>query len=195
MKTNILVINGHPDTESYCSALAQAYSEGVAGSHPNVRVRRLNLNELEFEPNLKYGYRKRTELEDCLVQAQAWIREADHLVFVYPTWWGAMPAILKGFIDRVFLPGFAFKYRENSPFWDKLLTGKTARLIVTMDTPSFYNRFVYKRAGHGVMKRNILQFCGVNPVRITELGPVRPSTEEKRKKWLDKVKKLGSELA
>jgi len=190
---NILVIIGHPDPESYCSALSRAYIDGAAGRHAQIRT--IDLSQISFDPNLKYGYRKRTELEEALIEAQEFIRWADHLVIVYPTWWGTMPAILKGFFDRVLLPGFAYQYRKDSSFWDKLLTGKSARLIVTMDTPSWYNRLIYWHAGHLLMKRNILGFCGIKPVRVTEIGPVNSSSEEQRHKWLEKVKLLGARLA
>jgi len=188
MPSNILIINGHPDPESYCGALSRAYMEGASGS---AQVRLLDLSRISFEPSLKYGYRKRTTLEPELEEAQALIRQADHLVFVYPTWWGAMPAILKGFFDRVLLPGFAFSYRNNSPLWDKLLKGKTAHLLVTSDTPAWYNWLIYRQSGHRIMKRNILGFCGIKTVRVTEIGPVKPSTAEQRAKWLDKAKRLG----
>lgn len=193
MNTKIVIINGNPDPQSFCAALTEAYRNGAADRGADVRS--IDLNHIRFEPILRYGYRQRTELEPELLEAQELIRWADHLVFVYPTWWGTMPAVLKGFIDRVFLPGFAFKYRENSPLWDKLLIGKTAHLIVTMDTPSWYNRWVYKHAGHNVMKRNILHFCGIKPVRVTEIGPVRQSTKEQRAKWLELAAKLGAKRA
>ncbi|MFD1956533.1 NAD(P)H-dependent oxidoreductase [Paenibacillus thailandensis] len=190
---NILVIMGHPDPESYCSALSRAYIDGAAQQAAQIRT--IDLSRISFDPNLKYGYRKRTELEDDLVKAQELISWANHLVIVYPTWWGTMPAVLKGFFDRVFLPGFAYKYRDNSPLWDKLLTGKTAHLIVTMDTPSWYNRLIYKQAGHLVMKRNILKFCGIKPVRVTEFDGVSSSSDERRAQWLEKAKRLGAKLA
>jgi Putative NADPH-quinone reductase (modulator of drug activity B) len=193
MGTKIVVITGHPDAESYCSALSRAYMEGAV--RQGAEVRHIDLSRLAFNPILQYGYRKRTELEDGLKQAQELISRADHLVIVYPTWWGTMPAILKGFFDRVFLPGFAFKYRDNSQLWDKLLTGKTAHLIVTSDTPSWYNRLVYNQAGHKLMKRNILGFCGIKTVRVTEIGPVKPSTEQSRAQWLERVRRLGGKLA
>ncbi|MDQ6420604.1 NAD(P)H-dependent oxidoreductase [Paenibacillus sp. LHD-117] len=192
-KSNILVINGHPDPKSYCLALTEAYAAGASGS--GAQVRTIDLSRITFNPNLAFGYRQRTELEPELLEAQELIRWADHLVFVYPTWWGSMPAVLKGFFDRVFLPGFAFKYRENSSLWDKLLTGKSAHLIVTMDTPSWYNRLIYRHAGHNVMKKNILKFCGISPVRVTEITPVKPSTKEQRSKWLERAKRLGASLA
>ncbi|MFB6366815.1 NAD(P)H-dependent oxidoreductase [Paenibacillus elgii] len=193
MKSKILVINGHPDPQSFCAALSDAYMKGAASSQAEVRS--IDLSKITFDPNLKFGYRKRTELEEDLIEAQKLIKWADHLVFVYPTWWGVMPAILKGFIDRIFLPGFAYKYRENSSMVDKLLSGKSAHLIVTADTPYWYNKLAYGHAEYNVMKRNILKFCGVSPVRVTELGPIRGSSDEKRANWLAKVNQLGTKLA
>ncbi|PWW37156.1 MULTISPECIES: NAD(P)H-dependent oxidoreductase [Paenibacillus] len=189
MKSNILVINGHPDPQSYCKALSEAYVQGARKSGSSVEL--IDLSHIQFNLNLQYGYRQRTELEPDLVRAQELIRWADHLVFVYPTWWGVMPAILKGFIDRVFLPGFAMKDRENSPLWDKLLKGRSAQIIVTMDTPRLYNRFIYRHAGHRVMKSNILKFCGISPVRVTEVSPIKGSTEAFRLKWLNKMMEMG----
>jgi NAD(P)H dehydrogenase (quinone) len=193
MKSNILVINGHPDPQSFCLALSDAYIKGASAN--KAQVHSIDLSKIQFDPNLKFGYRKRTDLEEDLIEAQELIRWADHLVFVYPTWWGVMPAILKGFIDRVFLPGFAFKYRENSSFVDKLLSGKSSHLIVTADTPFWYNKLAYNNAEYNVMKRNILKFCGVSPIRVTELGPIRGSSDETRAKWLAKVNQLGAKLA
>lgn len=188
----IAIINGHPYEESFCAGLTAAYEKGAIAS--GAQVRRMDLSRMNFDPNLKYGYSRRMELEKDLIDAQEVMRWADHLVFVYPIWWGTMPALMKGFFDRTFLPGFAYNYRPNSVLWDKLLSGKSARLIVTMDTPSWYNRFVYKSAGHNIMKHAILNFSGIKPVRITEIGPIKGSTDQARAKWLDKVQALGSKL-
>jgi putative NADPH-quinone reductase len=189
LKNNIAVIVGHPYPESYCNALAQAYTKGAADSGAEVRI--IDLGRISFDPILKYGYHQRTELEPDLLAAQETIRWADHLVFVYPNWWGSMPALLKGFFDRAFLPGYAFKSKPNSLMTEKLLKGKTARLIVTMDSPLWYYRLALKRAGHHIMKRGILQFCGINPVKITEIGMVKTTSMEVREKWLRKVEELG----
>lgn len=105
-----------------------------------------------------------------------------------------MLALLKGFIDRTFLPGFAFKYRENSPFWDKYLTGKTARLIITMDAPAWYNYWINGNAGVKAMKKATLEFCGIKPVKVTTIGSVRFLKPEQIQKWLEKSEKLGEEL-
>lgn len=185
----ILLINGHPDRESFCSALSQAYKQGAQGA--GAEVREINVGDLKFSPNLGHGYRKITELEEDLLKAQDSIKWAEHLVFVYPTWWGTMPALLKGFIDRTFLPGFAFKYRDNSPWWDRLLTGRSARMIVTMDAPLWFYWLAYGRPGHNAMKKAILEFCGIKPVKITSIGSVKQSSDKQRAGWLDDVKRLG----
>ncbi len=186
---NILIINAHPDKESFCSNLAISYKEGADKAGGNCKL--INLIDLKFSPVLKYGYRKQTELEPDLLKAQSDIVSANHLVFVFPVWWGTYPALLKGFIDRVFLPGFAFEYKENSLLWDKKLTGKTARIIFTMNTPKWYNRFVYKRPAYYSLKKSVLEFCGISPVKITSLSPIKTSDALKREKWLGEVKKLG----
>lgn len=192
MAKKIVLILGHPQTDSLCGALAAAYQQGAeAAGH---QVRRLALGELEFEPLLHHGYGQQQDLEPDLQAAQQAILWADHLVLVYPTWWGGMPALLKGFIDRVFLPGFAFKYRNGSSLWDKLLSGRSAQLLVTMDSPPWYFRFINRMPGHHQMKRTILEFCGIRPVQIHSFGPVRGSTPEQRQRWLVKVSKLAAAL-
>jgi putative NADPH-quinone reductase len=134
------------------------------------------------------------ELEPDLQNAQEKIKWADHLVWVHPVWWGSLPALLKGFIDRVFLPGFAFKYRENSVMWDRLLSGKTAHIITTMDSPVWYYKLFTGKPGINQLKKATLEFCGVKPVKVTCMGMVRKSTELSREKWLLKIKKAGSRL-
>ena len=129
---------------------------------------------------------------DCQ-KAQELILWADHLVIVFPSWWGTMPALLKGFFDRVFLPGFAFKYRPNSPWWDKYLTGKSARVILTMDTPWYYNWLVYGNANIRAIKSATLRFCGVKKVNVTVFDSVRSSSAPKRQQWLDKCRDLGAQ--
>lgn len=188
---NILIINGHPDKESFCYALAEAYQKGAISTGAQVVL--VHLIDLEFNPILSHGYREVSELEPDLVRVQEQIKAAEHLVFVYPNWWGTFPALLKGFFDRVFLPNFAFKYRKNSPFWDKLLTGKTARLIVTMDTPKWYYALINCSPGHHQMKKAILEFSGIEPVDITSFSPIKTSDLDQRKIWLNRVEKLGQQ--
>lgn len=189
MAKKILIINGHPDEESFNFALANAYKTGALST--GHEVQEIVVRDLKFNPNLQFGYRKRTDLEPDLLDAREKITWADHIVIIYPVWWGSVPAMLKGFLDRVLLPGFAFKKRENSVWWDKFLTNKSGRIISTMDQPSWYYRLIYKRPSHHAMKKATLEFCGVKPVRITSIGPIRLSKDSYRSNWLKKVEVLG----
>jgi putative NADPH-quinone reductase len=188
----ILLILGTPKRDSLCHALAEAYSHG-ARSKSHV-VRQLRLGEMQFDPILRDGYDQSQSLEPDLLEAQRLIHWAEHLVFVYPVWWGGLPALLKGFFDRVFLPGFAFRYRNRSQLWDKLLSGRSADLLVTLDTPRWYFRWIYGAPAHRQMVRTILGFCGIRTRRLSEFTPVRPSSEEQRQSWLRKAEALGSSV-
>ncbi|MGF1565372.1 MAG: NAD(P)H-dependent oxidoreductase [Flavobacteriales bacterium] len=189
MSKRIVLVNGHPDKESFNFALAAAYRRGAEQS--GAEFREIVVRDLQFNPNLQFGYRKRTELEPDLIRAQETLKWADHIVWVYPVWWGAVPALLKGFLDRVLLPGYAFKKREGSLWWDKYFTGKSARIICTMDQPPWYYRLYYGSPSHSAMKKLTMQFIGVGSVKITAIGPVRLSKDRFREKWLQRVERLG----
>lgn len=190
--SRVLVILGHPAERSLSAAMAEQYRIGAQESGAEVRF--IRLGAIQFDPILRHGYGASQPLEDDLVMAQEDIAWAQHLVFVYPIWWGAMPALLKGFIDRVFLPGFAFKYRRDSAWWDRLLAGRSARLITLMDTPPWYFRWFFRMPGHHQMRRTILEFAGVKPVRISSFGAVRTADETQRTLWLDAAYRLGLQL-
>ena len=185
----VAIIVGHPDAKSFNFALAQAYKKGAEESGAEVKM--IKVRELQFNPNLQFGYRKRTELEPDLIKSQEVFKWADHLVWVYPVWWGSVPAILKGFLDRILLPGYAFKKREGSLWWDKYFKGRSSRIICTMDQPTWYYRIFYGGPSHSAMKKLTMNFIGVKSVKITAIGPVRLSKEAFRQKWLSKIEKLG----
>jgi len=185
----ILLIQGHPDSESFNFCLYESYKKGAIAS--GAEVKEIILNQLVFNPNLQFGYRKRTELEPGLLDCIEKIKWADHLVFFYPVWWGSVPALLKGFIDRVFLPGIVFQKRENSLWWDKLLVGKTGHIISTLDQPAWYYWLMYGRPTYHAIKKMTLEFCGIKPVRTTTIGPLRLSKDTYRINWIKKVEALG----
>lgn len=189
MGRSIVVVLGHPQNSSFCGALAEAYVESALAAGHAVQLFRLS--DVVFDPILQQGYRSPQPLEENLAVVAKAIQAAEHWVLVYPVWWGGMPAILKGFIDRVFLPGYAFKYRPNSALWDKLLQGRSARVIQTLDTPIWYERWINGNPAARQIKKTILQFCGFNPVRLTRFAPIRGSSAAQRQRWLEQVRKLG----
>ena len=189
----ILIINGHPKKDSFCNSLSDTYKISAVASGNEVVL--INLYELEFNLNLQNGYSKQNVNEPDIQFAQEKIKWAQHIVIVHPVWWGSVPALLKGFFDTTLLPGFAFKYRENSVFWDKLLTGRTARIIYTTDTPIWIYKYFFNSPSVNQVKKRTLGFCGIGPVKVTAIGPIRKSKLEFRQKWIEKVEQLGKNAA
>jgi len=187
----VLIVVGHPRSDSLSQALANAYRDGARRA--GAEVQQLELAGLAFDPNVRTRDFADQIVEDDIRRAQTLIAWADHLVFVYPTWWGTMPALLKGFLDRVLAPGFAFRETAN-PGYIPLLGGKSAELLTTMDTPRWVWRWIYGAPGDRAMARAILGFCGIEVAQIARFGPVRGSSLEHRRAWLAAAEARGRRL-
>ena len=194
MPRRILIIVGHPDPDPQrlCRALADSYADGAqsAGHH----VGRIDIAALDF-PILRTKEEFQSgKVPASLDEAAQAMHDADHIVFIFPLWLGTMPALLKAFLEQVMRPGTAFAYPEagKTGFAKTLLKGRSARLVVTMGMPAPFYRFWY--LGHGVagMRRNILNFVGIRPVRETLLGMVEGASDAKRNQWLKKMRELGA---
>jgi 1,4-dihydroxy-2-naphthoate polyprenyltransferase len=188
----VLIVLGHPRADSLCGALAGAFAQGARQA--GAEVRHLNLAALAFDPHVREASPNQQPLEGDLREARELIVWAEHLVFVYPTWWGTLPALLKGFLDRVLSPGFAFRTCEGGTGYQGLLGGRSAQLITTMDTPPLIHRLVYRQPGREAMARATLGFCGIGPVRSMVFGPVRTSSPEQRQRWLQHARRQGQRL-
>lgn len=185
----IFILMGNPDTDSRTGKVADAYELGaLEAGH---EVRRQNIGDMRFDPILHKGYKVIQELEPDLKTFQEDIRWADHLVFLYPNWWSTMPALLKGLIDRAWLPGFAFHFHKKDSFWDALLKGKSARIIILANTPPFANWFLFGEFTNE-LSRATLAFAGISPVSVTVFAPSEKASEKKWVKWLAKARKMGA---
>lgn len=186
---NVLIINGHPDKSSFSYAIHEAYKKGAQAS--GSLIDEIKITDLSFNLSLDHGYNKRSVLEPDLIEAQEKLKKADHIAIIYPIWWGSYPALLKGFLDRTLLPGFAFKKKPESLWWDKYFTGKTAQIISTADQPAWYYKWFNKEPSTVAMKKLTFNFIGIKKVKSLTLGPVRNSKSATREKWLKRVEKLG----
>lgn len=177
MAKKIFILVGHPDADSMSGALASAYEEGAKqGGH---EVRRINLGELAFDPILHKGYKVIQNLEPDLILVQENMKWADHFFLVYPNWWGAMPALLKGMFDRMFLPGFAFKFQKGKFWWDRLLKGRSARVVITMDNHPLVAELLFGNTSNEI-KQATLGFAGFSPIRVSRIGPLKFITDAKK---------------
>ena len=166
----VLIIDGHPDAGRLTGSLLDHYEASLP---PATTVERISVRDLSFDPNLRRGYSTDQPWEADLERVGAALDACDHLVVGFPLWWGGEPMLLKGLLDRILLPGFAFRYRRDSPFWDRLLTGRSADVMITMDTPPWYLRLIYGDPVSRRWRRQVLGFCGFSPLRILRFGPTR----------------------
>ncbi len=185
----ILIINAHPRPGSFTDAIVQAYAEGAECRNHDTTI--VTLRELRFDPNLKSGYRDNV-LEPDLVAGQQYIKDCTHLVIVTPVWWLGLPALLKGYFDRILTPGFAYKYEKSIlPFPKRLLKGRSARVIYTQGGPKYLTFTLGFDSFWKALKYGTLIFSGFGPVRRTYMGNVPKSTLEQRTNFLRKVRRLG----
>ncbi len=191
MSRRITIVQGHPDPTGsrLCHALADAYA--AAASAAGHGIRRIEVAVLDF-PLLRTAqdFETGTPVPD-IKAAQDAIRWAEHLVIVYPLWLGSLPALLKGFLEQTFRPGFAMEQRGDG--WPrKLLAGRSAHIVVTMGMPALVYRWYFGAHGLRNLERNILGFSGFRPIRRSLFGMVGGlEVSNKRERWLEHMKTLG----
>ena len=191
MVKKIFVLNGHPRTESLSGSFAQTYAEAAQAEGHQVRL--VNVADLEFDPDFgEATYKTAKPLEPDLESVIQSIEWADHVVLTSPMWWGGLPARLKGLIDRSFLPGRTFDTKSGT-FPKPMLKGRTARVILTSDTPGWYFRLVYRRALHWQLRKQILGFIGLSPTRFTHFAQASDPKPRAVKSWLENVRTLGKQ--
>lgn len=184
----ILVFLGHPDVASFSAHLATTYEE--AAREAGHEVERINISDLTFDPILHLGYKQIQELEPDLKMVQEKIRWADHIAFIYPNWWCSMPAVMKGMFDRMWLPGFAFKFSENGKERSRLLLGKTARVIIVIGTHTPFKTWWKFGDFTNELAHGILSFSGIKPF-VTAFGPAEHVPQNKLDAWSHKVASFG----
>lgn len=193
MSRSILVVNGHPDPapERFGHAVADAYEK--AAREAGHAVGRVNIGELEFgflENARAFG----TPPPESIAPVQAMMERADHLVLVHPLWLGTLPARTKAFIEHLARNDFLIKTDAKGLWPAKRMTGKSARIIMTMGMPSFAYTFFYRAHSLKALEAGVFQMAGFKPVKHTLLGGVEISAPG-REKMLQKVSKLGAEGA
>lgn len=193
MHQRILILQGHPDrSETHlCHALADHYRAGA--EQKGHEIRQIDLASLEFPLIRSQQEWEHSPLPDSLAEAQQAIGWCQHLVLIFPLWLGDMPAMVKGFLEQVLRPGFAFEYQEDNPMGKKGLTGRSARVIVTMGMPAAIYRHLYRAHSLKSLERNVLGFVGLSPIRETLIGGVEGMSQKEVDDWFREVHTFGEE--
>jgi len=192
MAKKIYILLGHPDKETLSGHYADVYEE--AARDAGHEVRRSNIGDLNFDPILHQGYKVIQELEPDLKHVQENLKWADHFVLVYPVWWSATPALLKGLFDRIWLPGFCFRMKKHRtwhsfPGWEKFMKGKTARVISLSNMRPWLIRLLFGDFTNET-SRATLGFVGYR-VRRTEIGNAEKLSSKKKESWRKRLRALA----
>lgn len=191
MKKKILLVQGHPDasTRHFGHVLEDAYAEGAeALDH---EVRRIRIAQLDFPLLRSQAEWEQGTLPPALAESQEALKWCDHLVLFFPLWLGDMPALLKAWLEQVARPGFAFEGEDRTPFGNKGLAGRSARVVVTMGMPALVYRWYFRAHSVKSLERNILGFVGFAPVNETLVGSVGSIDAKEGEKWIEKLATLG----
>lgn len=191
----ILVLNGHPGQQSLSRHFADNYANKARAAGNDVRIH--HLPDMDFDMDFGQGsYSNFKSLEPTLEAFLSDLEWANHFVLTTPMWWGGLPAKLKGLFDRALVPGRTFntkvkKFGMPTP----MLTGKTARVIITSDTPLLLERLMYKRSVMHQTSRQILGFVGIKPTRFTYFSGASDAKTDKVTAWTNTVDDLGARAA
>jgi putative NADPH-quinone reductase len=188
---NIVIIQGHPDTKGnhFCHALANAYFKGAESSGHNIKI--IDIAQIEFPILRTQADFVRGEPPEVIKQVQQIIQAAQHLVLIYPLWLGTMPAYLKAFLEQVNRSGFPTTKTTDEKPWERLVTEKTAHIVVTMGMPEIIYRSYFLSHGLKSQETNILAFCGINVIQETLIGSVESIDDTERQQWLEKMELTG----
>jgi putative NADPH-quinone reductase len=187
----IAIVVGHARPGTYCEALGEAYKRGAEAAGHEAKL--FVTSRMQFDPILREGYLRVQPLEPDLAAAHDAIFRAGHLVLIFPLYLGTLPAIFKGFLERVLQPDLVEPTKSGK--FVKLLKGKSARVIMTMGMPGFVYRWWFGAHALKMLKRNILGFVGVSPVRSSVFGMIEGVSDKKRKAWIRDVEELGRNAA
>jgi putative NADPH-quinone reductase len=187
--TKICIIQGHPHLggNHLCHALAESYRQGAIAAGHQVEV--IDIAGLTFD-FLRDPAAMTKPPSDAIIAAETTIRDAKHLMIIYPLWLGTMPALVKAFFEQLACGDFMMGKSEKGWPIGKL-KGRSARLVVTMGMPAIAYKVMYGADGVRGFESGILAMAGIGPIRETLFGGVEISAKQ-RTKWLAKMATLGA---
>lgn len=182
------LLTAHPEADSFNARLATAWTRGAEAAGATVRT--FDLTKLQFDPVLRGTFRAPMADEPDLARVRAAFEASSHVTWLFPTWWAGLPAVMKGLVDRLLLPGWAFQF-EGKSTPTGFMKGKTTRYVTTMDSPGFWYHLWYGNSLAGSFGRGTLEFCGFSRVERTMVYAVRKLNEAQRAKWLARLEREG----
>ena len=199
MKT--LIVFNHPYDGSYCNAILESVQEGLKlGGH---KCKLIHLDKDGFDPVMrgkdlmafvqagKVGEEALRVVDPIVMQYKKKLEWAEHLVMIFPIWWMSMPAMMKGFVDKVIFPSVAYNM-DGGRLKSRLLALRQGTVITTMNTQADVYREMFNNSVEGSLIKGTFNQIGIHDVRWISLNKVKQSGDEKRREWLDDLRDIFS---
>lgn len=196
---NVAIVFNHPYEGSYCNALLEAIRRGLARAGHTVDL--IHLDRDGFNPVMSaadlQAFRAKQPVAPEVLAYKERLARAEHLVFIFPIWWELMPALTKGFIDRVVVPGVAYDYIDARntrmrPLWTKL---KGVTILTTMNTPGWLYALLFGNAIKKALVLGTFWKMGYRNLKWMSFNEVKFVTKSKREQWLADVERRFSRMA
>lgn len=187
----VVIIFNHPYDGSFCNAILKSVTNGL--TRANHQIDLIHLDKDNFNPVMTAGdlkaFRDKNPIDTKVIEYNNKIKNADHLVFIFPIWWELMPALTKGFVDKVIFPGVAYDYTNASntrmkPLWENI---KGVTMITTMNTPNYLYWLIFGNAIKKAMLLGTFWKIGFKNRKWISYNKVKMVSLEKRINWLTKL--------
>lgn len=192
----VVIVFNHPYEGSFCNAILSSVIQGL--HRANHKVDLIHLDKEGFNPVMTsqdlMAFRDKMPVDPKVLEYKHRLEQADHLIFIFPIWWELMPALTKGFIDKVIFPGVAYDYinGSNTQMKPLLLKTKGITMITTMNTPRILYRIVFGNAIQKAMMIGTFWKLGYKNRKWISFNMVKSVSPEKREKWLNKLENTFS---
>jgi len=193
----VVIVFNHPYEGSYCNAILNSVQSGLGKAGHEIDI--IHLDRDKFNPVMTsedlLAFRNKKSIDAKAMEYVQRVKAADHLVFIFPIWWELMPALMKGFIDKVIFPGETYDYTSSGYGMVTLLNKlKGVTVITTMNTPSIMYKLLFGNAIKKAFIRGTLQKTGCKNVKWLSLNMVKSSPKEKKVKWLKQIENRFANL-
>lgn len=193
----VVIVFNHPYEGSYCNAILNSVKSGLDKAGHEVDV--IHLDNDKFNPVMTgedlLAFKNKKSIDAQAIEYIQRVKAADHLVFIFPIWWELMPALMKGFIDKVIFPGETYDYTSSGYGMVTLMKNlKSITVITTMNTPAIMYKLIYGDAIKKALIKGTFKKMGCKKVKWLSLNMVKMSSKDKRVKWLQQIESRFANL-
>lgn len=201
---NTLIVFNHPYAGSYCNAILESAQSALSDSGQSCDL--IHLDNDRFNPVMsaddlaafakahKLGAEALKGLDAQILSYAKKLQHTEHLVLIFPIWWELMPAMMKGFIDKLIFPAIAYEYTDAGAIKLALTKLQKVTIITTMNTPKSVYRVTFGNAIQRALVKGTFEMIGCKSVKWINLDRVKFVSHEKRQKWLSEIKRYFIEL-